>query len=128
MTSSLPKDGPLGHQQFLDANTLSHNVQSVFNPQIGEDEFFDAVENALDKLQEEQDYRDKMKLMSLSTQQDVHHQMQSEATQHQLWPTIDKVSQGPTIKTTLYFPTGTLKCPSTRRSRQLPGFFCVFCP
>merc|ERR1719295_2371126 len=66
--------------------------ESVALSQIGEDEFFDAVENALDKLQEEQDYRDKMKLMSLSTQQDVHLQMQSEATQHQLWPTIDKVT------------------------------------
>ena len=61
--------------------------------QIGEDEFFDAVEDALDKLQEEQDYRDKMKLMSLSSSQKVemmHHQ--SEASQHQLWPTIDKVT------------------------------------
>ena len=57
------------------------------NSQIGEDEFFDAVESALDKLQEEQDYRDKMKLMSAaSLQLEI-----SEATQHQLWPTIDKV-------------------------------------
>ena len=32
--------------------------------QIGEDEFFDAVESALDKLQEEQDYKDKLKKMS----------------------------------------------------------------
>ena len=61
--------------------------------QIGEDEFFDAVENALDKLQEEQDYRDKMKLMSLSTQQELPG-VHSEATQHQLWPTIDKVCLG----------------------------------
>merc|ERR1719300_94966 len=67
--------------------------ESVALSQIGEDEFFDAVEDALDKLQEEQDYRDKMKLMSLSSSQKVemmHHQ--SEASQHQLWPTIDKVS------------------------------------
>lgn len=64
------------------------------NSQIGEDEFFDAVENALDKLQEEQDYRDKMKLMSAAvTRNQLNNlEIKSEATQHQLWPTIDKVT------------------------------------
>ena len=57
------------------------------------------MEDALDKLQEEQDYRDKMKLMSLSSSQKVemmHHQ--SEASQHQLWPTIDKVTDGKRVE------------------------------
>jgi hypothetical protein len=56
---------------------------------MGEDEFYDAVENALDKLEEEQEYRDKLKLMSNA----MSHLPEtiSEATQHQLWSTIDKV-------------------------------------
>ena len=37
------------------------------NSQIGEDEFFDAVETALDRLQEEQEFRDKLKMMSVKT-------------------------------------------------------------
>ena len=56
--------------------------------QIGEDEFFDAVENALDKLQEEQDYKDKLKKMSkIVLPKEI-----SEATNHQLWPTINQVN------------------------------------
>ena len=56
--------------------------------QIGEDEFFDAVESALDKLQEEQDYKDKLKKMSkISLPKEI-----SEATSHQLWPTINQVN------------------------------------
>ena len=58
--------------------------------QIGEDEFFDAVESALDKLQEEQDYRDKLKKMSKIVETNLPIEI-SEATNHQLWPTIDKV-------------------------------------
>ncbi len=56
---------------------------------MGEDEFYDAVENALDKLEEEQEYRDKLKLMSNA----MSHQPEtiSEATQHQLWSTINTV-------------------------------------
>ena len=66
------------------------------NSQIGDDEFFDAVENALDKLQEEQNYKDKMKLMSemkssTSLSAEGHHE--AERSDHQLWPTIDKVTQ-----------------------------------
>lgn len=56
--------------------------------QIGEDEFFDAVESALDKLQEEQDYKDKLKKMSLLTLPEEI----SVATNHQLWPTINQVT------------------------------------
>ena len=59
--------------------------------QIGEDEFFDAVESALDKLQEEQDYRDKLKKMSKIVETNLPVEV-SEATSHQLWSTIDKVS------------------------------------
>ena len=56
--------------------------------QIGEDEFFDAVESALDKLKEEQDYKDKLKKMSkISLPKEI-----SEATSHQLWPTINQVN------------------------------------
>jgi len=59
---------------------------------MGEDEFYDAVENALDKLEEEQEYRDKLKLMSNA----MSHQPEtiSEATQHQLWSTINTVKGG----------------------------------
>ncbi len=58
---------------------------------MGEDEFYDAVENALDKLEEEQEYRDKLKLMSNA----MSHQPEtiSEATQHQLWSTINTVNE-----------------------------------
>jgi len=56
--------------------------------QIGEDEFFDAVESALDKLQEEQDYKDKLKKMSkIVLPEEI-----SPATNHQLWPTINQVT------------------------------------
>jgi hypothetical protein len=62
---------------------------TIFVVQMGEDEFYDAVENALDKLEEEQEYRDKLKLMSNA----MSHQPEtiSEATQHQLWSTINTV-------------------------------------
>lgn len=58
--------------------------------QIGEDEFFDAVESALDKLQEEQDYRDKLKKMSKIVENNIPAEV-SEAKKHPLWPTIDSV-------------------------------------
>ena len=61
--------------------------------QIGEDEFFDAVESALDKLQEEQDYKDKLKKMSKI----VLPEQISEASSHQLWPTISQVLTHPWI-------------------------------
>ena len=60
--------------------------------QIGEDEFFDAVETALDKLQEEQDYRDKLKLMGENSLS--HNAPNSEAVNHPLWCTIDETSKG----------------------------------
>ena len=59
--------------------------------QIGEDEFFDAVESALDKLQEEQDYRDKLIKMSKIVETNLPVEI-SEATNHQLWPTINQVT------------------------------------
>jgi len=58
---------------------------------MGEDEFYDAVENALDKLEVEQEYRDKLKLMSKSMNQQPPPPV-SEATKHPLWVTIDTVS------------------------------------
>ena len=57
--------------------------------QIGEEEFFDAVENALDKLQEEHELRDKLKRISLEQQSQI--EVKSEAKTHALWDTIDKV-------------------------------------
>ena len=54
--------------------------------QIGEDEFYDAVENALDKLEEEQQYRDRLKQMSDLRQNS---QPDSDALTHPLWPQID---------------------------------------
>ena len=59
--------------------------------QIGEDEFFDAVETALDKLQEEQDYRDKLKLMAETSL--APKAPNSEAVNHPLWCTIDETSK-----------------------------------
>merc|ERR1719357_697122 len=58
--------------------------------QIGEDEFFDAVETALDKLQEEQDYRDKLKLMGESSLDP--NTPSSEAVNHPLWCIIDETT------------------------------------
>ena len=58
--------------------------------QIGEDEFYDAVENALDKLEEEQQYRDRLKQMSDLRQNS---QPDSDALKHPLWPQIDEVRE-----------------------------------
>jgi collagen type IV alpha-3-binding protein len=60
------------------------------NSQIGEDEFFDAVESALDKLQDMQEYRDKLKLMSEKSLEQQPSQT-SEAIRHPLWRTINQV-------------------------------------
>ena len=59
--------------------------------QIGEDEFFDAVETSLDKLQEELYYRDKLKLMGETSL--VPNAPNSEAVNHPLWCTIDETSK-----------------------------------
>ena len=58
---------------------------------MGEDEFYDAVENALEKLEEEQEYKDKLKLMNNATMMGRTENTTSEATSHMLWSTIDKV-------------------------------------
>lgn len=58
--------------------------------QIGEDEFFDAVETSLDKLQEELYYRDKLKLMGETSL--VPNAPNSEAVNHPLWCTIDETT------------------------------------
>lgn len=59
------------------------------NSQIGEDEFFDAVETALDKLQEEQELRDKLKQMGNKEKKST---STSAAINHPLWDTIDAVT------------------------------------
>lgn len=59
------------------------------NSQIGEDEFFDAVETALDKLQEEQESRDKLKKIG---EKSLLNTPSSETVNHPLWSTIDKVT------------------------------------
>ena len=64
----------------------SPDFQEGPNSQIGEDEFFDAVETALDRLQEEQEFRDKLKIMSEKTLQ----QHTSQAISHPLWQIIGK--------------------------------------
>ena len=64
----------------------SPDFQEGPNSQIGEDEFFDAVETALDRLQEEQEFRDKLKMMSEKTLQ----QHTSQAISHPLWQIIGK--------------------------------------
>ena len=60
--------------------------------QIGEEEFYDAVENALDKLQEEQDYRDKLKLMSAKQMENTNVPVNNQQTMHPLWDTIQQVT------------------------------------
>ena len=63
------------------------------NSQIGEDEFFDAVETALDKLQEEQELRDKLKQIGEKSSSVVSSSTSSSAAvNHPLWDTIDGVT------------------------------------
>lgn len=64
--------------------------------QIGEDEFFDAVENALDKLEEEQQYRDQLKMVSVDNKEDVD-DVEEATKAHLLWPTIDEVRRVPPV-------------------------------
>ena len=56
--------------------------------QIGEDEFYDAVENALDKFEEELEFRDKLKEISLQQLEDT---IEEDSKKHSLWPEIDEV-------------------------------------
>lgn len=53
---------------------------------MGEDEFFDAVESALDKMDEEEEFRERLRLKQLAAPQ-------KPATTHPLWPEIDKVTK-----------------------------------
>ena len=57
--------------------------------QIGEDEFYDAVENALDKFEEELEFRDKLKEISLQQLEDT---IEEDSKKHSLWFEIDEVS------------------------------------
>ena len=57
--------------------------------QIGEDEFYDAVENALDKFEEELEFRDKLKEMSLKQLEDT---IEEDSKKHSLWLEIDEVN------------------------------------
>jgi collagen type IV alpha-3-binding protein len=59
--------------------------------QLGEDEFYDAVEVALDKLEEEQEYRDRLRMMSREDRKPAVQYPVSEAKAHPLWPTIEQV-------------------------------------
>ena len=56
--------------------------------QIGEDEFYDAVENALDKFEEELEFRDKLKEISLKQLEDT---IEEDSKKHSLWTEIDEV-------------------------------------
>ena len=63
------------------------------NSQIGEDEFFDAVETALDKLQEEQELRDKLKELGQKSSSMASEPVSaSAAISHPLWDRIDAVT------------------------------------
>ena len=57
--------------------------------QIGDDEFYDAVENALDKLEEEQQARDLLKMVSVDARSD---EIESATKTHERWAEIDSVS------------------------------------
>ncbi|XP_069997920.1 ceramide transfer protein [Penaeus vannamei] len=52
---------------------------------IGEDEFFDAVESALDKMDEEEEFRERLRQKQLAAPQ-------KSATTHPLWPQIEKLT------------------------------------
>ena len=67
------------------------DFQEGLHSQIGEDEFYDAVENALDKLEEGQQSRDGLKQMSNLRQNS---QLDSDSLTHPLWPQIDEVCHG----------------------------------
>lgn len=58
--------------------------------QIGEDEFYDAVENALDKFEEELEFRDKLKEISLKQLEDT---IEEDSKKHSLWLEIDEVTK-----------------------------------
>jgi len=58
--------------------------------QIGEDEFYDAVENALDKFEEELEFRDKLKEISLKQLEDT---IEEDSKKHSLWTEIDEVTK-----------------------------------
>lgn len=58
--------------------------------QIGEDEFYDAVENALDKFEEELEFRDKLKEISLQQLEDT---IEEDSKKHSLWLEIDEVTK-----------------------------------
>ena len=62
--------------------------------QLGEDEFYDAVESALDKFEEEQRYRDKLLQMGVrgeAKKKEEGEEEEEEAKKHPLWEQIDKV-------------------------------------
>lgn len=48
---------------------------------IGEDEFFDAVESALDKMDEEEEFRERLRQKQRAAPQQL-------ATTHPLWPQV----------------------------------------
>uniref|UniRef100_A0A0P4WVJ1 Ceramide transfer protein n=1 Tax=Scylla olivacea TaxID=85551 RepID=A0A0P4WVJ1_SCYOL len=52
---------------------------------IGEDEFYDAVESALDKMDEEEEFRERLRQKQRAAPQQL-------ATTHPLWPQIDKLT------------------------------------
>lgn len=52
---------------------------------IGEDEFFDAVESALDKMDEEEEFRERLRQKQLAAPQ-------KPAATHPLWPQIEKLT------------------------------------
>ncbi|KAK7080293.1 Collagen type IV alpha-3-binding protein [Halocaridina rubra] len=53
---------------------------------MGEDEFFDAVESALDKMDEEEEFRERLRLKQLAAPHKT-------AMTHPLWPEIDRVTR-----------------------------------
>jgi len=58
--------------------------------QIGEEEFFDAVESALDKLEEELEKKEQLKSLVEEKRSEA---VSSGASQHRLWPEIERTTQ-----------------------------------
>jgi hypothetical protein len=81
--------------------------------QIGEDEFYDAVETALDKFQEESEFKDKLRQISVKQMEDT---IDEDAEKHHLWPLIDQVR-----RTRCQTETETHDCGSMSNINKLCG-------
>lgn len=68
------------------------NLQEGPHSTLGDDEFYDAVESGLDKMEEECEFRERLKLKSpLLSSVTPMMQTSQDARNHRLWPEIEQV-------------------------------------